>query len=65
MIEGLDGEILRQHGYAIATDGKHIRDADGHWWRMAWSSHTGRWESSVAHVDRVLGLAATEGKGNG
>ena len=61
----LDGDVLRELGAAIAPDWQRIRDADGHWWTMAWSEHLGRWESSASPAERILRLATTKRRDHG
>ena len=57
----LNGDYLRVRNYALNSDRTAFRDADGQWWRIAWSDHLGRYESSAAWVDAVLRVATYGG----
>ena len=54
----LNGDVLRVYGFAVSPALDKVRNSQGHWYSMAWSYHLQRYESSAAHVDAVLRLAA-------
>lgn len=56
----LDGALLITEGVALNESRTALRDASGAWWPIAWSSHLGRYESSVGHVEAILQRAYRE-----
>ena len=54
----LDAPLLITEGVALNPERTALRDANGSWWPIAWSSHLGRYESAIAHVDAVLRRAS-------
>ena len=54
----LDAALLTTESVYLNPDRTALRDSWGDWWPIAWSSHLGRYESSIAHVDAVLRRAS-------
>jgi hypothetical protein len=54
----LNAEVLWDAGVALNPERTMLKDADGAWWPIAWSTHLGRYESSIAHVDAILRKAS-------
>ena len=50
----LNAEVLWDAGVALNPERTMLRDAAGDWWLIAWSTHLGRYESAIAHVDAIL-----------
>lgn len=54
----IDAALLTTEGVALNPERTALRDACGDWWPIAWSSHLGRYESAITHVDAVLRRAS-------
>jgi len=54
----LNAEVLWDAGVSLNPERTMLRDSDGDWWPIAWSTHLGRYESAIAHVDAILRRAS-------